>query len=215
MTQMIRIVVVDDHPLVREGIIKILSLESSFQVVGELGAGQQAVELVGKLNPHVILLDLSLPDLPGVEVCRSIISHFPETKIIALTIFDDEAHVLESIKAGVSGYLLKDISPDTLIEAIKAVCSGGSYIHPRVAGKLMSDYGKLSDRMTGHHKDALTSREREVLGYVAQGLTNKEIADNLFISEKTVKNHVTSVFRKLEVNGRTEAVVQAMKKSII
>lgn len=215
MNQTTRIVVVDDHPLVREGIVKILGLESAFQVVGDLGTGSSALEMAGELKPDVMLLDLSLPDMTGIEVCKAVVSQFPEIKIIALTIYDDEAHVLESIKAGVNGYLLKDISPDTLITAIKAVCSGGSYIHPSVAGKLMSDYGKLSSRMNGGQRDILTARETEVLCYVAEGLTNKEIADTLFISEKTVKNHITSVFKKLEVNGRTEAVVQAMKRSII
>ena len=210
-----KIMVVDDHPLVREGIIKTLSLEASFQVVGKAGTGKAALEVAGKTRPDVILLDLNLPDITGVEVCRQIVERYPEIDVIALTIYDDEAHVLESIKAGVSGYLLKDIDPDTLIEAVKAVCAGGSYIHPSVAGMLISDYGKLSSRLRGEHREVLTAREKEVLSLVAQGLTNKEIAEELFISEKTVKNHITNVFRKLEVNGRTEAVVQAMKKHII
>lgn len=211
----IRIIVVDDHPLVREGIVKILGLEETFEIIGEFGEGRMVLNAAEKLRPDVVLLDLNLPDISGVEVCRTLAVRFPEIKVIALTIYDDEAHVLESIKAGVSGYLLKDISPDTLIEAIKAVCSGGSYIHPKVAGKLMSDYGKLSSLTKGQENHMLTAREIEVLGMVAEGLTNKEIASKLFISEKTVKNHITNVFKKLEVSGRTEAVVQAMKRSII
>lgn len=213
--KIIRIVVVDDHPLVREGIVKILGLEETFQIIGEFGEGRMVLGAVEKLRPDVVLLDLNLPDISGVEVCRALAVQFPETKVIALTIYDDEAHVLESIKAGVNGYLLKDISPDTLIEAIKAVYCGGSYIHPRVAGKLMSDYGRLSSLASGQESHMLTARETEVLGMVAEGLTNKEIAGKLFISEKTVKNHITNVFKKLEVSGRTEAVVQAMKRSII
>lgn len=213
--QATRIMVVDDHPLIREGIIKTLGLEKNFQIVGKAGTGTQALELAGTTSPDVILLDLNLPDISGVELCKKIVASFPKIKVIALTIYDDEAHVLESIKAGVSGYLLKDIDPDTLIKAIKEVCAGGSYIHPRVAGMLISDYGKLSMQLTTEPKDPLTPREKEVLSFVAQGLTNKEIADQLFISEKTVKNHITNVFKKLEVNGRTEAVVLAMKRSII
>lgn len=213
--QVTRIMVVDDHPLIREGIIKTLGLEESFQIVGKAGTGKEAMELAGEEKPDVVLLDLNLPDISGVELCRKIIEGYPAIKVIALTIYDDEAHVLESIKAGVNGYLLKDIDPDTLIEAVKAVCAGGSYIHPRVAGMLMSDYGKLSMQLSAEQQDALTPREKEVLSFVADGLTNREIANKLFISEKTVKNHITSVFRKLEVNGRTEAVVQAMKRSII
>lgn len=215
MRKAIRILVVDDHPVVRAGISKILSIEPSFQIVGEADTGGKALDMAVKFNPDVILLDLNLPDIAGVEVCKALVKKHPAIKVIVLTIFDDDNHVLDCIKAGASGYLLKDIGADTLIDAIKSTCVWGSYIHPSVAGKLITDYGKLNARVSEQGACLLTTREIEVLARVAEGRTNKEIAEELYISEKTVKNHITNVFKKLKVSDRTEAVVQAMKKCII
>ena len=214
MTQRTRILIVEDYPLMRAGIAKVLSLEPSFEVVGEAETGSEALDLAIKCYPDVILLDLNLPDISGVDVCKILVRQQPAIKIIILTVSDDEIFVLDCIKAGASGYLLKDIAPDTLIEAIQATCRWGYYIHPRAAGRLITDYGKLISRVT-EPGSALTTREIEVLAHVAQGKTNKEIAEELYISEKTVKNHVTNVFKKLKVTDRTQAVVQAMKKRII
>jgi len=213
----IKVLVVDDHPLVREGIIKILGLEKSFEIVGEAGTGQEALELIFKTKPDIILLDLNLPDITGIEVCRRVREEYPSGKVIALTIYDDDAHVLESVKAGVTGYLPKDVDPDTFIEAVKFAAQGRSYIHPSIAGKVLVDYERLSARLEAGRRDRnpLTAREVEVLSLIAKGYTNKDIANELFISEKTVKNHITNIFRKLEVRHRTEAVVHAMKAKII
>ena len=215
--ELVRVLVVDDHPLVRQGIIKFLGLEDAFKVVGEAGTGAEAMKLIPSTNPDVILLDINLPDITGIEVCKRIKAQYPHCKVIALTVYDDEAHVLESIKAGVTGYLPKDVNPDTFIEAIKYAAGGESYIHPSVAGKLMDDYGRLSSKleMNEKHSNPLTPREIEVLSLAAKGCTNKNIANELFISEKTVKNHITNIFKKIKVKDRTEAVVYALKNNII
>ena len=213
----IKILVVNDHPLVRQGIIKILGLEKKFKVIAEAGTGSQGVSLALCERPDVVLLDLNLPDMTGIEVCREILKEFEDAKIIALTIYDDDAHVLESIKAGVTGYLPKDVDPDTLIEAIKISAAGGAYIHPSVAGKVLNDYGRISSRLEAKSREEnpLTGREVEILALVAKGFTNRDIAERLYISEKTVKNHITNIFRKMEVRDRTEAVVHALKAKII
>ena len=215
MGQMMRILIADDYPLVRAGIAQVLSKESSFLVVGEAETAEEALDLAVKLYPDVILLGLSLPDASAIQVCRTLVQQHPGIKVIILADFDEETHVLDYIKAGASGYLLKDIAQSTLIEAIKATCRWGSYIHPSVADKLINEYSKLNARVKGQSDCTLTSREIEVLTRIAEGRTNKEIANELYISEKTVKNHITNVFKKLKVSDRTEAVVQAMKKSII
>lgn len=214
VNQKTRILIVEDYPLMRAGIVKVLNLEPSFEVVGETETGSEALDLAIKRYPDVILLDLNLPDMPGVEVCKILVRQQPAIKVIILTIADDEANVLECIKSGASGYLLKDIGPDALIEAIKATCRWGYYMHPKAAGRLITDYGKLTSR-TLEPGCSLTERETEILARVAKGRTNKEIAEELFISEKTVKNHITNVFKKLKVNDRTEAVVYALKRRII
>jgi len=213
----IRVFVVDDHPLVRKGILKILSLEKEFEIVGEAGTGEEALRLIKEAKPDVILLDLNLPDITGIEVCRQIKKVYPEGRVIALTIYDDETHVIESVKAGVIGYLPKDVEPDTFIEAVKFAANGRSYFHPSIAGKVINDYERLCTSLEAGRKSRslLTAREIEVLSLAAKGYTNKNIAKELFISEKTVKNHMTNIFRKLEVKDRTEAVVYAIRERLI
>lgn len=216
MGQMLRILIADDYPLVRAGMAQVLSTEPSFIVVGEAETAESVLDLAVKLYPDVILLGLSLPDASSLEVCRTLVREQPGIKVIILTVFDEDTQVLDYIKAGASGYLLKDIAQSTLIDAVKATCRWGSYIHPSVADKLINEYSKLNARVRGQNAEgALTTREIEVLARVAEGRTNKEIANELYISEKTVKNHITNVFKKLKVSDRTEAVVQAIKRSII
>ncbi|NLO89986.1 MAG: response regulator transcription factor [Clostridia bacterium] len=215
MEPVIRVFVVDDHPLVREGITKILGLEESFQIVGEADSGGEALRLIVENRPDIILLDLKLPDMTGIEVCREIKKLYPEGKVIALTIYDDEAHVIESVRAGVVGYLPKDVDPDTLIEAVKYAAQGKTYFHPSIAGKIINETLCQGFNPCRISRKRLTSREIEVLSLVARGYTNKDIAEELYISEKTVKNHMTNIFRKLEVNDRTEAVVYAMRAGLI
>lgn len=216
MGQMLRILIADDYPLVRAGMAQVLSTEPSFIVVGEAETAESVLDLAVKLYPDVILLGLSLPDASSLEVCRTLVREQPGIKVIILTVFDADTQVLDYIKAGASGYLLKNIAQSTLIDAVKATCRWGSYIHPSVADKLINEYSKLNARVRGQNAEgALTTREIEVLARVAEGRTNKEIANELYISEKTVKNHITNVFKKLKVSDRTEAVVQAIKRSII
>ncbi|HHX50799.1 MAG TPA: response regulator transcription factor [Clostridia bacterium] len=211
----IRIVVVDDHPLLREGLIKILSLEDTLEVVGEAGDGETAVQVVEELQPQVVLMDINLPGMDGIQACKAIKSKYPEIQVIALTIYDDDKHVLEIVRAGANGYLLKDVEPDNLLRAIKEAAAGKAPLHPKIAGKLLNEYSRIAHTLETAEQEVLTPREREVLSLIAKGTTNRLIAKELFISEKTVKNHITNIFRKLEVKDRTEAVVEAMKRNII
>ncbi|MBF7082496.1 response regulator transcription factor [Desulfallas sp. Bu1-1] len=209
------IMIVDDHALVREGITKILSLEQRFQVVAEASTGRQAIELCRSRRPDIVLLDINLPDINGIEVCKTIKSDFPSTGIIALTIHDQDEYIIEMIRNGISAYLLKDVSPDQLINTILQVAEGKSFISPSLTAKIFSQINKLSTRPVESRPRGLTEREIEVLGLVAKGNSNKSIARKLFISEKTVKNHLTNIFQKLEVSDRTQAALLAIKEKIV
>ncbi len=211
----IRIVVVDDHPLLREGLIKILSLEDTLEVVGEARDGKTAVQIVEELQPEVVLMDINLPGMDGIQACKVIKSKYPEIQVIALTVYDDDKHVLEIVRAGANGYLLKDVEPENLLRAIKEAAAGKSPLHPKIASKLLNEFSRLAQTTKAAEQEILTPREREVLSLIAKGTTNRLIAKELFISEKTVKNHITNIFRKLDVKDRTEAVVEAMKRKII
>lgn len=211
----ITVLIVDDHTLIREGIVKLLSLEESIQVVGTAACGKEALTLACTLVPQVILLDINLPDINGVEVCRQIKENHPEIYIIALTIHDEEGYVFEMIKAGASGYLLKDVDSDTLIKAIQGVVKGKSSLHPKVTAKVLNEFTRLSSLQEEYTKPILTEREVQILKMIGRGNSNKAIATQLFISEKTVKNHITNIFHKLEVTDRTEAVVKAMTHKLL
>lgn len=211
----IGVLIVDDHALLREGIAKILSLEPRIKVLGAASSGEEALSMAMELAPRVILMDLNMPGMNGVEACRRIKSTHPEINVIALTIYEEESYVFEMIKAGASGYLLKDVGPDVLIQAIIDVAKGKSLLHPKVTGKVLHEFNRLSQIMESSARPVLTERETEVLRLVARGSSNKEIARELYISEKTVKNHLTHLFQKLEVNDRTEAVVKAMTMRLL
>lgn len=211
----IRVLLVDDHPLLRQGLRKVLELDAGMTVVGEAGDGEEAVQLARRLQPEVILMDINLPGMNGIEVTRLIKGELPETKILALTIHDDDEYVLEMVRAGATGYLLKDVDPGGLVKAIRAAVRGEPYISPGIAGKVFGVLNRLTrEGYQPSHKD-LTSRERDVLELIAQGYSNKKIAKILSISEKTVKNHVTSILRKLGVQDRTQAAVYALKNKLV
>ncbi|MBC9784473.1 response regulator transcription factor [Heliobacterium chlorum] len=214
----IRILLADDHTLLRRGLRKILELDPQFRVLDEVGDGQGAINLARKLNPDVILMDIHMPGVNGVEATRVLKRELPETGIIILTAHEEEEHILELIEAGVDGYLLKDVSPDTLYSAILCVARGESVLNPSVVSKaIQRARGQKGDEgeASFHPADELTERELDVLKLIAQGTTNALIAKTLFISEKTVKNHITNIFRKLQVKDRTQAALYAIKHRLV
>ena len=212
----IKILIVDDHVLLREGLVKILSLDNDLEVIGEASRGEEAVALARELTPDVILMDINMPGINGIEATKVIKTEMPQIGIIALTIHDDEEYIFELVRAGVSGYVLKDIQPERLIAAIKDVAQGKSVIHPAITAKLLGEFNRLSERKTRPSSfDDLTIRELDVLELIAKGMANKDIAQSLFISEKTVKNHITNIFRKLSVDDRTQAALYAIKKKLV
>ena len=207
----IGILIVDDHPLVRQGIISFLEVQDELEVKGEAADGEEAVRAAEELKPDVILMDLLMPGMDGIEAIRQIKSSRPETRIIVLTSFAQNDKVFPAIKAGADGYLLKDTSPADLVKAIKSVCNGEAALHPDIARKLML---QLSSRSKMDTVETLTPRELEVLELIAQGLSNEEIANRLFISDKTVKTHVSNILHKLHLNHRIQAALYAINKSM-
>ncbi|NCU16708.1 response regulator [Pallidibacillus pasinlerensis] len=221
-----KILVIDDHQLYREGIKKILEFEKSFEVVGEGSDGDQAIELVRRYNPDVVIMDINMPNMNGVEATRHLVRTFPDTKVIILSIHDDENYVTHALKTGASGYLLKEMDVDSLLEAVKVVAEGGSYIHPKVTHNLVKEFRRLAETANKYQASGggvvnyevrrpyhlLTRRECEVLQLLAEGKSNRKIGERLFISEKTVKNHVSNILQKMNCEDRTQAVVEAIKK---
>jgi len=212
----IKVLIADDHTLIREGLCKILSTEEVIEVVGEAENGQQAIEQALKVKPDIILMDITMPGTNGIEATKIIKSKCPEIGIIALTIHNQEEYLFELIKAGVSGYVLKDISSDLLIQTILGVAKGESFIPPSMTTKILAEFSRLASLSSrSDPPQGLTRREVDVLRLVAQGESNRSIATKLFISEKTVKNHLTSIFQKLGVIDRTQAALLAVKNKIV
>lgn len=214
------IVLIDDHKLFREGVKRILDFETSFEVVAEGDDGDAAVHIIEEHMPDVVLMDINMPNMNGVEATAEITKRYPEMKVIILSIHDDENYVTHALKTGAQGYLLKEMDSDALIEAIKVVGAGGSYLHPKVTHNLVAEYRRLSEtngnnayRTIEYRKPLhlLTRRECEVLQLLADGNSNRGVAESLYISEKTVKNHVSNILQKMNVNDRTQAVVTAIK----
>ncbi|QSS99622.1 response regulator transcription factor [Pontibacillus sp. ALD_SL1] len=220
------IVLIDDHKLFREGVKRILEFEPSFNVVAEGDDGESAGSLVAEHRPDVVLMDINMPQMNGVQATAELIAKYPDMKVIILSIHDDENYVTHALKTGAQGYLLKEMDSDALIEAIKVVSEGGSYLHPRVTHNLVKEYRRLSEeggrgsasggqqsRTIEYRKPLhlLTRRECEVLQLLADGKSNRGVAESLYISEKTVKNHVSNILQKMNVNDRTQAVVTAIK----
>ena len=209
----IRILIVDDHPVVREGLSGFLKQDKDFEVVGEAKNGLEAIEQATKLKPDVILMDLQMPVLDGAEAMRRILSENQDIKFIVLTTYDTKEDILKSIEAGAKAFLLKDAPRQQVCEAIRAVYRGESLLQPTVASKVVSLVAELSQRQ--QPPDTLSERELQVLKLMAKGMSNKNIALELFIGERTVKAHITNIFQKLGVSDRTEAVTQALQKGII
>lgn len=214
----VRVVVVDDHALFRRGLENVLSDEPDIEIVGEAGDGVEAVRRVEELRPDVVLMDVRMPRASGIEAARQIRDRVPESKVIMLTVSDEEEDLFESVKAGAAGYLLKEVSIDEVADAVRAVSRGHSLISPSMASKLLAEFNALSQRAeerTKAQSPTLTERELEVLKLVANGLSNKEIAGELFIAENTVKNHVRNILEKLHLHSRMEAVVYAMREKLL
>ena len=208
----INVLIADDHPLIREGLSKILSLDEDIKIIGEARDGREAVKMTMKTHPDVVLMDINMPHMNGIEAARVIKSELPQTGIIALTIHDDQEYIDEMIESGASGFLLKDVEPEILVKSVKEVSKGNSLFEEDYKGK------KVAERKAYLRRDGLeelNSRELYVLQLIAKGMCNKDIAETLFISEKTVKNHLTNIFRKINVDDRTQAALFAIKKGIV
>ncbi|AOZ93229.1 response regulator [Paenibacillus crassostreae] len=224
----IKVLLVDDHQLFREGLKRILNMEDDMEVIGECGDGIQVLEFCNENKPDVVLMDINMPVENGVEATEKLRELFPDIKVIILSIHDDESYVFETLRKGANGYLLKDMEAESLINAIRSVNQGYAFIHPKVTGNLIqqlrrmtfvNEAGAMRERVlndtgvkfVGGDDNPLTRREAEVLRLMSEGKSNKMIAEHLFISEKTVKNHVSSVLQKMEVDDRTQAVINAIK----
>ncbi|HET9590676.1 MAG TPA: response regulator transcription factor [Anaerolineales bacterium] len=208
----IRVLIVDDHRVVRQGLRTFLELQEDVVVVGEAEDGQTAVEMVRQLEPNVVLMDLVMPRLDGISATRQVRSLCPGVKVIALTSFTEDDKVFPAIQAGASGYLLKDVSPDDLVEAIRAAYRGEARLHPDIARKLMEQVAQQSASPREDRAEGLTERELDVVRLVAQGRSNQEIARELVISEKTVKTHVSNILGKLDLEDRTRLAIYAIRK---
>ncbi|MEK4840932.1 MULTISPECIES: response regulator [Bacillus] len=213
----IKVLLVDDHTVVLKGLAFFLSTQEDLDLVGEANNGKEALVKVGEINPDVILMDLYMPEMDGVEATAYIKKEYPNVKVIVLTSFSDQAHVLPALRAGASGYILKDVEPDQLVEAIRSAYKGNIQLHPDIANALLSQTLPVEEKEEepSIQVDVLTARENEVLQLLAKGMSNKEIASVLVITEKTVKAHVSSILSKLNLSDRTQAALYAVKNGIV
>lgn len=214
MSNTIRILIADDHPVVRDGLAAMLSTQPDFEVVAQAASGQEAIEKSGSYQPDVILLDLEMPGIDGVETLKHLRSHLPEIQALVFTAFDTDERILSAVQAGAKGYLLKGAPRDDLFQAIRVVSQGGSLLQPIIASKLLKQISRPAGTNLGLI-ESLTERETEVLNLLAKGMTNKEIAESLVITERTVKFHVSAILTKLGASNRTEAVTLAAQQHLI
>lgn len=225
----IKVLIADDHPLLRQGLVGILSRESDIVVVGEAGDGREAVEMAAALQPDVVVMDISMPRGGGLGATRKIQELYPSIGVIILTIHDDDQYLYELVRAGAKGYLMKDAAPDLVVEAIRKVHRGKPYLPPDLLNKVLGEFQRLRydgsppvriEKEPGEAEaapgvGALTEREMDILEQIVNGLSNAEIGEELFISEKTVKNHITNILRKLGLTDRTQAAVYALRHGLV
>ncbi|MCX2828936.1 DNA-binding response regulator [Bacillus pseudomycoides] len=213
----IKVLLVDDHTVVLKGLAFFLSTQEDLELVGEANNGKEALKKIGEAQPDIVLMDLYMPEMDGIEATSCIKKEYPNVKVLVLTSFSDQAHVLPALKAGASGYILKDVEPDQLVEAIRSAYKGNIQLHPDIASALLSQTLPQEEKQESSniHVDVLTARENEVLQLLAKGMSNKEIASVLVITEKTVKAHVSSILGKLNLSDRTQAALYAVKNGIV
>ncbi|HZQ37831.1 MAG TPA: response regulator transcription factor [Dehalococcoidia bacterium] len=210
----IRVVIVDDHAVVREGLRTYLDLSDEIEVVGEARNGREAIDRARQLKPDVMLMDLLMPEMDGIAATRGVKEVSPETNVIVLTSFTDDEHIMPALRAGATGYLLKDVSANDLVRAIEGANKGQAQLHPDVARKLMEQVSQPAARQEPPGA-ALTPRELEVLRLIASGMSNKEIARELVLNERTVKGHVSNILSKLGLADRTQAALYAVREGIV
>lgn len=223
-TNKIRVLIVDDQDMVRQGLRVILKHEADLQVVGAAANGQQAVELTEQLSPNVVLMDLKMPMMNGIQATRAIIEKFPQTRVVVLTTFSADEWVFDALRAGACGYLLKDSDSADIVRAIRGAVNGEAMIDPSVAGHVLEEFNRLAANTPSMNFTAqaanlppiepLTERELAVLQHLANGKSNHEIAETLFLSEGTVKNYVSTIMSKLQANDRTQAAILALKRGL-
>ncbi|QMV39930.1 response regulator [Cohnella cholangitidis] len=211
----IKLLLADDHQIVLKGISFFLGLQPDFEIVGEAHNGQEAVELAGKLQPDIVLMDLNMPVMDGIEASRLISEQHPQVKVLVLTSFSDRSHIVPALQTGAIGYMLKEVEPDQLVEAIRSAYRGNIQLHPDISNLILSQLSPVTSelrKMPGKEAvDSLTPREMEVLEQLTKGLSNKEIASSLVVAEKTVKTHVSSILSKLNFTDRTQAALFAVQ----
>lgn len=213
----IRVVIAEDERLTREMLARMLTLEEDIEVVGTAGDGKLALSVVRAQKPDVLLTDIGMPQVNGIELTDTLRKEMPPVGVVILTIYNDDERVFAAIKAGARGYVLKDSPPEDTLAAVRAVARGEALMNPTLVGRVLSEFGRLATQRASDNAvfAELTDREREVLTEIGRGRRNKEIADKLFISEKTVKNHISNIFAKLEVNSRAEAALLAARQGLV
>lgn len=212
-----RLVIAEDETMTREMLARLLALEDDIAVVGTASDGQKALSVTRAQNPDVVLTDIGMPQVTGIELTDILRREMPQVGVVILTIYNDDERVFAAIKAGAKGYVLKDSPPEETVAAVRAVGRGEALLNPSLVGRVLAEFGRLSVQKAADNAvfAELTDREREVLTEIGKGRRNKEIADTLFISEKTVKNHISNIFSKLEVNSRAEAALLAARQGLV
>jgi two-component system NarL family response regulator len=212
---MIKVLIADDHKMFRQGLRMLFEMESDIKVVGEARDGLEAQELAVALEPDIILMDINMPGANGVEATRQVLKTRPEQAVIILTMFTEDEHVYQAINAGARGYVLKDADSMDVLRAIRSVAGGGSVLDAAMTNKVFQQFKQMSQRTEKNNPEGLTPRELEILALIANGDSNRTIGEKLFLSEKTIKNYITSIFQKLQTNDRTHAAVYAIQHGLI
>jgi NarL family two-component system response regulator LiaR len=212
---MIKVLIADDHKMFRQGLRMLFEMEPDIKIVGEARDGLEVQEMADALEPDIILMDINMPGVDGVEATRRILRNHPDYGIIVLTMFREDEHVFQAIRAGAKGYVLKDADSLEVVRALRTVASGASVLDPAMTGKVFNQFRVLADLSDKTNREGLTDRELQILTLIAQGASNREIGDSLHLSEKTIKNYITSIFQKLQMSDRTQAAVYALQHGLI